>query len=225
MLHETCLGAPASAVDPRQVHLSRAAGPTWVLRGATTAVDVRDRPVGLGGAQHGHGAHGVLLLVVGQGSHGRGRCSSRAGRARAPRDARRGRGARRCSRGRSPRRRRKIPCLSQMQRSSSYMPTTSALDCGRLASCRYRLCGCRMPSPPPVDAKRSGLAAAILRAGGRSIARQPRFPRTSGETGTPQATPAAFSNAPSSSSRWVSRRCRWGTLRRQPVRPKSMSSA
>ena len=42
---------------------------------------------------------------------------------------------------------------------------------------------------------------------------------------TLSATPAAFSRAPSSSSRWVSRRCRCGTLRRQPVSPKPMSSA
>ncbi len=35
-----------------------------------------------------------------------------------------------------------------------------------------------------------------------------------------QRAPAAFSSAVSSSSRWPSSRCRCGTVRRQPVRPK-----
>ena len=38
-------------------------------------------------------------------------------------------------------------------------------------------------------------------------------------------TPAAFSRAPSSLSRWTSRRCRCGTVRRHPVRPNAIWSA
>ena len=39
------------------------------------------------------------------------------------------------------------------------------------------------------------------------------------------ATPAAFSRAATSSSRWSSSRCRCGTVRRQPVRPNAIWSA
>jgi 4-amino-4-deoxy-L-arabinose transferase-like glycosyltransferase len=54
---------------------------------------------------------------------------------------------------------------------------------------------------------------------------RPRLQLACRRRGPGQATPVAFSRELSSSSRWVSRRCRWGTLRRQPVSPKPMSSA